>query len=537
MLLLLALACTPEPALPDADLTTGEDGGGADGGSPDSGGADGGGTEPEPSLPWFRDQDGDGHGDPAVRLWAPQQPEGHVALATDCDDGDPGVFPGAPELCDGVDQDCDGEVDEGLPTFELWPDADGDGFGDPALGEQHCRWLEGWVDNGEDCDDSDPEAWPGAVEDWTDDRDSDCDGEVETAGPVQLSGGVVEQLHLALPAGTATRIVSVRGPASVRLQVDLAQPSRLVLFGQEVAWTVEDLRGSVEETILVEAGAVATTLDDPLFYEQRAAVEAEHGTVASWHGAIGTELLLNELGAWPDPQGWPACESPLDEAPLGPGHSMALPCSGLSDPVCLTVLDQALLALDLDGGRCHLLDLAEPMVGSTLIWSNAHALLREGEHGALSRYDLRDGSRERAWLWPQALLHEGTDALLVPGQPYAGLDPLILYAFESWGDLQCGSGSNRSGVWSEELDVCAVSEGLAWWPEPPTLRAIDLDSAALGGISPPALGELLGLSALSDGSLVLLLEGELRVIDPGTGSTLHSLSLERAGRGLACTGG
>jgi hypothetical protein len=61
---------------------------------------------------FYRDADGDGFGDPEVSVEACVEPEGYTRSATDCDDTDPAVFPGAPELCNGRDDDCDGAVDE-----------------------------------------------------------------------------------------------------------------------------------------------------------------------------------------------------------------------------------------------------------------------------------------------------------------------------------------------------------------------------------------------------------------------------------------
>ncbi len=75
----------------------------------------------------------------------------------DCDDDDASIHPGALESCDGIDQDCDGEVDPDssvdAPTWYL--DADGDGYGDPDASRTACDAPDGYVADGDDCDDGD----------------------------------------------------------------------------------------------------------------------------------------------------------------------------------------------------------------------------------------------------------------------------------------------------------------------------------------------------------------------------------------------
>ena len=96
----------------------------------------------------------------------------------DCDDGDPNVSPEVAEICDGIDNDCDGEVDEGLRQ-PWYADTDGDTWGDPAAELLTCAQPEGYVANALDCDDTTVRFHPGAQEtDCEDPADYNCDGSV-----------------------------------------------------------------------------------------------------------------------------------------------------------------------------------------------------------------------------------------------------------------------------------------------------------------------------------------------------------------------
>ena len=134
---------------------------------------------------WYADVDGDGWGDTAAARIACLQPAGHVSDGTDCDDGDATVNPAATEICNGIEDDCDGLLDHLDPdvtdAVTWYPDVDADSYGDLAdPGAPYCMGSEpaGWTVDASDCDDADAAQFPGASE-LCNGEDDDCDGTVD----------------------------------------------------------------------------------------------------------------------------------------------------------------------------------------------------------------------------------------------------------------------------------------------------------------------------------------------------------------------
>ena len=126
---------------------------------------------------FYYDNDGDGFGNPLLSVEACTAPSGSVADGTDCDDTNAEIFPGAVDVCNELDDDCDDEIDEdGDET--LYADMDGDGWGDDDAPGTGCPGS-GWALEGGDCDDDDPQVSPGQSTDYCDGQDTDCDGDID----------------------------------------------------------------------------------------------------------------------------------------------------------------------------------------------------------------------------------------------------------------------------------------------------------------------------------------------------------------------
>ena len=169
---------------------------------------------------WFLDADGDSYGDrTATALAACDDPSSsttaYVSDASDCNDADSAIHPGATEVCDAldVDEDCDGLSDDADPSVDtttgstFYTDADGDGYGaSTASGTFFCDApASGYASSTTDCDDTNSAVHPGATEvcnDW----DDDCDASTSQAGMAQFvdSSGTATDLQATLSAGSSS---------------------------------------------------------------------------------------------------------------------------------------------------------------------------------------------------------------------------------------------------------------------------------------------------------------------------------------------
>jgi|GEM_PF-1354269 len=139
-----------------------------------------------PAALWYRDADGDGFG-VGTATSSSVVLAGYALLAGDCDDGDGTLSPVAAELCNGRDDDCNGQADFAIGIND-WEDDDGDGFIDAACGG-----------TANDCDDGDRSTYVGAPE-LCDGRDNDCDSMIDEACAEPMDGGVPIDLGVDLGA-------------------------------------------------------------------------------------------------------------------------------------------------------------------------------------------------------------------------------------------------------------------------------------------------------------------------------------------------
>lgn len=131
-----------------------------------------------PLVTYYADADGDGYGNAAASIISCSAVSGYVTDYTDCNDADSGVKPGTSEICNNIDDNCDGQIDEGVKTT-FYRDADGDGYGNAANSVVACTAPSGYVSNNTDCNDNKASVNPGALELCGNGVDDNCNGIVD----------------------------------------------------------------------------------------------------------------------------------------------------------------------------------------------------------------------------------------------------------------------------------------------------------------------------------------------------------------------
>ncbi|MBL7796322.1 MAG: T9SS type A sorting domain-containing protein [Saprospiraceae bacterium] len=193
-------------------------------------------TDDLPIFTYYLDNDGDGYGDSAATLdtCLSTAPAGYVTNSLDCNDLAAGLNPGVAEICDGLDNDCNGLTDD-LPIFTYYLDSDGDGFGALTGTLDTCLSPApaGYATNGLDCNDSDPAINPDALE-IVDGIDNNCNGIID--GDVSTAE-VFSHTNL-FPNPTASQL-TIQHPAGELLELEMTEMSGKIVLRRRLEFTTE----------------------------------------------------------------------------------------------------------------------------------------------------------------------------------------------------------------------------------------------------------------------------------------------------------
>lgn len=143
---------------------------------------------------FYADTDADGFGNSDVVIFSCMEIiEGYVSDSTDCDDTNNLIYPEAEEICNYLDDDCDGIVDDNLAYIHSYQDADGDNFGNIEIDSLACIIPFGYVVDDSDCDDTNSDIYPGATE-ILNGVDDDCNGSTDEG--LAINEIILSSIHI-----------------------------------------------------------------------------------------------------------------------------------------------------------------------------------------------------------------------------------------------------------------------------------------------------------------------------------------------------
>ncbi len=248
---------------------------------------------------WFEDSDGDGYGNPnSIRLSC-NQPGGFVIDNTDCNDDNVNVYPQSTEICNGIDDNCDGLIDENV-ILTIFQDADGDGFGNPNMAAHACTITAGYVANNNDCNDNNPAVYPGATE-ACNGMDDNCNGTIDegcgggcamtvNAGPDEWSyfGYSADQtiIHTAVITG-GTAPFTYKWTLNRPLKCNVTKASGDELFSGGTCQNTTCPNNSIETTLSANPSCTGSATINAMLLEEAIACIS----VTDKNGCIATDCF------------------------------------------------------------------------------------------------------------------------------------------------------------------------------------------------------------------------------------------------------
>jgi hypothetical protein len=205
-----------------------------------------------PTTKWYLDLDGDGYYNTTILIQCDNPGTGYIRnpiAGQDCNDNDASIHPGAVELCDGIDNNCDGFIDNGVQST-FYRDNDGDGYGDANNTVLACSAPSGYVSDATDCNDNNSAVNPGASEVCGNGIDDNCNGQIDEGcgtNPTisiadttvaESAGQVSVRIYLSATSTLATKVdyYTIDGTATFPRDFKQAKGTATIAAGSLSTW-------------------------------------------------------------------------------------------------------------------------------------------------------------------------------------------------------------------------------------------------------------------------------------------------------------
>ncbi len=182
---------------------------------------------------YYADADSDGYGNSFVDSISCNMPVGYIDNNTDCNDADEGIYPDAIDICNSIDDNCNIFIDEDASFITWYRDYDMDNFGNAFNDSLNCFTPIGFISDSTDCDDLDPNIYPGASE-VSNNKDDNCNGEIDEGLSVYDHNNQYTLLIFPNPAKNIVNL-SFNGPVNSNSNLILVNSIGQIIQGFDIS--------------------------------------------------------------------------------------------------------------------------------------------------------------------------------------------------------------------------------------------------------------------------------------------------------------